>query len=771
MPQPLTLMTRRDADVLSPADPAASVATPPVYPSHLTGESLRLAAIDVGSNSIHMVVAQIDPDGGVTTLWRMKEHTALGRLTFPKRHINKQAIDRGLAVLARFKHAAQAKQAEKFVAVATSAVREASNGGEFIERAWREHRIRIRVVDAREEARLIYLGARHGGGFGDAPDEPGLLLDVGGGSAEVIVGTNERAMVLESRKLGASRMTARFIKSDPPEAADIDKLRKHYRKELRPVIESSVLPVSPVRFIGTSGTLENVAAMCASTSKTPDATRIERKRLDKLVDKLLASKSEDRATMPGLDAQRKDQIIAGVVLVQELMDLVQPAGLEAIDLCGTALREGILVDYVQRKLPKMQIRRDVPDPRRRSVLDLCRRCEWHKQHSTQVTRLALRLFDELSGLHELGPLDRELLEYASLMHDIGWHIGGKGHHKHSAYLIRHGKLKGFTDEEVETMANIARYHRKADAEEEARRVPRIARAGTSDHRHRLGLAPRRGRAGSKPRQRRPRRPVPHQGQDGAGQTRRQRRRGAGSLGCHPQERVVRDRLQEVDRVSSEVRPPSRASRSFRIASSTPLTKRELSAVLYARAISIASSITTLGGVGVLSNSHEASRSTARSTAGIRLGGHCGARRSRVASIVATSVQTRPAAMAARRRAVWMSVGDAPSLAATVAAWEVTSSARPSRWDRSTSSENRICIAISRAKRDRNPVVVMSASSGKAGDSRAASLGESATQVDHPDGRICRVDTDVPVAASGSFKSLFLCLDRQDAEDARHARRE
>ncbi|MEM1010650.1 MAG: Ppx/GppA phosphatase family protein [Planctomycetota bacterium] len=454
-------MTRRDAEAITPADPVTVVADPPVYPSHLTGESLRLAAIDVGSNSIHMVVAQIDPDGGVTTLWRMKEHTALGRLTFPKRHINKQAIDRGLAVLARFKHAAQAKQAEKFVAVATSAVREASNGGEFIQRAWREHRIRIRVVDAREEARLIYLGARHGGCFGDAPDEPGLLLDIGGGSTEVIVGTNERAMVLESKKLGASRMTARFVKSDPPEEEEIDKLRKFYRKELGPIVENSVLPTSPTKFIATSGTLENIAAMCAAGAKSPDPTGIERKRLDKLVSKLLKSTSDERAELPGLDAQRKDQIVAGVVLVQELMTMVEPLGLDRIDLCGSALREGILVDYVQKKLPKMQIRRDVPDPRRRSVLDLCRRSEWHKQHSTQVTRLALRLFDELQGVHQLGPLDRELLEYASLMHDIGWHIGGKGHHKHSAYLIRHGRLKGFSDEEIETMALIARFHRKA----------------------------------------------------------------------------------------------------------------------------------------------------------------------------------------------------------------------------------------------------------------------------------------------------------------------
>ena len=448
----------------SPALAAVRRPAGPHHPSHLTGESLRLAAIDVGTNSIHMIVAQIDPDGGVTTLWRMKEPTGLGRGTFPDRRINAEAMDRAVATLGRFKHAAKGKQAEKIVAVATSAVREAANGGDLIERAWREHRVRVRVVDAREEARLIYAGARHGGCFGDAPDEPGLLVDVGGGSVEFVVGTNERAMVLESRKLGAARTTARFVKSDPPSKSDIKTLREHYQKELRPMVEQSIAPLRPERIVGTSGTLENIAAMLADP-KDPDGPKaIDAGKLDKLVAQLLKTSSGQRSEWPGLDAQRKDQIVAGVVLVQELFATLEAGGLpelRRIEICGSALREGILVDYVGRKLPQMRVRRDVPDPRRRSVLDLCRRCEWHKDHSEQVTGLALRLFDELSPLHGLGPLDRELLEYAGLMHDVGWHIGGKGHHKHSAYLIRHGRLKEFADEEIEIMANVARYHRKA----------------------------------------------------------------------------------------------------------------------------------------------------------------------------------------------------------------------------------------------------------------------------------------------------------------------
>ncbi len=439
----------------------ATAAPRAVGPAPSEADSVRLAAIDVGSNSIHMIVAQIDPAGGVTTLWRMKETTGLGRLSFPARRISSDAMERALATLARFQHAARTKAAEKVIAVATSAVREAQNGGDLIERARRELKLPIRVVGAREEARLIYLGVRHAGCFGGAPDEPHLAIDIGGGSVEFIVGTNERSMLLESRKLGAARMTARFIKSDPPAKEEIEKLRAHYDREVGPLFEQ-IAKTQPVKAVGTSGTLENIARLCGTDGAgngKPAHPTIDAKRLDKLVSRLMKTSSTDRGEMPDLDDGRKDQIIAGVVLVQSILERLKAQKLDKLSICSAALREGILLDYVQRKLPAMRIRREVPDPRRRSVLDLCRRCEWHKEHSEQVTTLTLKLLDELRRLHRLGPIERELIEYAALMHDIGWHIGRRNHHKHSAYLIRHGKLRDFSREEVLIMANIARYHR------------------------------------------------------------------------------------------------------------------------------------------------------------------------------------------------------------------------------------------------------------------------------------------------------------------------
>jgi exopolyphosphatase/guanosine-5'-triphosphate,3'-diphosphate pyrophosphatase len=394
-----------------------------------------------------MIIAQADADGGVTTLWRMKDHVGLGRMSFPSHRLSKEAMDAAITTLARFKQIAHQRQAEKIICVATSAVREAINGGDLIDRAHRELRLTVRAVSARDEARLIYQAVRHAIPLGD---EPHLIIDIGGGSVEFIVGDQKRASILESRKLGAARISARYVKSDPISKDDLRALRKHYDSELSPVIEQ-IQHHPPVAAIGTSGTLENIAAMCGN------AQQIERDAFDKLMGDLIDSDTKSRAKIKGLDDQRKDQIVAGAVLVGEIFERLS---LKKITICPAALREGILLEYLHRHTPELEIRRDIPEPRRRAILDLARKYDWHQRHSEHVTMLCLALFDQLKSLHGLGADERELIEYAALLHDIGWHISGKSHHKHSMYLITHGKLKDFKKEEINIIANIARYHRK-----------------------------------------------------------------------------------------------------------------------------------------------------------------------------------------------------------------------------------------------------------------------------------------------------------------------
>jgi exopolyphosphatase/guanosine-5'-triphosphate,3'-diphosphate pyrophosphatase len=285
--------------------------------------------------------------------------------------------------------------------------------------------------------------------------------------------------MLASRKLGAARMTAQFIKSDRITDDQRDALLAHYESELAPII-GEIMRLKPIKAIGTSGTLENLAAMSAP----PDAIAagaavnggnahgngngiaataarpryIERTAFSEMLEALLRSSGKQRAAMHGLDEGRRDQIVAGALLVRELFRRLQ---LRRIQISHAALREGILVDYLSRHLPDLAIRQQIPDPRLRSVIALARRCTWHKSHSEHVARLTMRLFDDTRAIHGLGTPERELIEYGALLHDIGWHIGRTGHHKHSMYLIRHGDLKNFQPEEIEIIAQIARYHRKS----------------------------------------------------------------------------------------------------------------------------------------------------------------------------------------------------------------------------------------------------------------------------------------------------------------------
>lgn len=424
---------------------------------------LTLAAVDVGSNSIHMIIVRIDSAGTMTLLARQRQMVGLGRASFPSHKLSRIAMDNAAGTLRRFQEEANRWRCERFIAVATSAVREATNGGEFIERIRTELGIHIRVVSAREEARLIFQGVASSR---DLSGGPHLILDIGGGSVEFIVAGGERGstpkpLVLESRKLGAARMTAQFVKSDPVSERELKNLLAHYEAELTPVV-AEVRKHKPTHFIATSGALENLATMTgenpADALATPLVLRTE--ELEKLCERLVESDATTRESMKGLDDKRRDQILAAALLVREVCRRLE---IKEFSLCRAALREGIVADWLARHRPEMDLRLKVANPRRRSVYDLGYRAHWHREHAEQVARLTLRLFDGLRAHHGLDATDRELIEYGALLHDIGSLIGREGHHKHSAYLILNGGLDGrggMTRDEVKTVACIARYHRK-----------------------------------------------------------------------------------------------------------------------------------------------------------------------------------------------------------------------------------------------------------------------------------------------------------------------
>lgn len=443
--------------------PAASSPKPP---RSATPHGLRIAAIDIGTNSLHMVIVEVTDTLSFRTLSSDKDLTNLGAAALVHHRLSKRAIDHTLEALGRYQRIAQGLDCDVILAYATSAVRESTNGGDFVQAARQKLGLRIQVISAQEEAHLIYLAVKQaidlgsmGGGGGGGPS---LIVDIGGGSCELIVGTNERAVMLESFKLGASRLTQQFVHSDPMDKRDREKLETHLRKTLKPAIEK-IKELRPQRVIGTSGTMENLVSMAiaqhgAEVARHRLLTQMTRADFRDVYKRLIRMTLSERKHLSGLDPGRAEQITAGAMLVEHLFDRLE---ISHIDVCDRAVREGMIIDYMQTHWPKVKLSVQIRDPRRRSVFELGRRCNFDEKHALQVTRLALALFDSLAGMHRMTAQDRELLEYAAILHDVGWHIGHSGHHKHSQYLIVNGDLEGFSPNELDVIGNVARYHRKS----------------------------------------------------------------------------------------------------------------------------------------------------------------------------------------------------------------------------------------------------------------------------------------------------------------------
>jgi exopolyphosphatase/guanosine-5'-triphosphate,3'-diphosphate pyrophosphatase len=441
--------------------PAATLSRPPRTPSP---HGLRIAAIDIGTNSLHMVIVEVTESLSFKVLSSEKDLTQLGAAALVHHRLTRRPMDHTLEVLARYQRIATGFDCDVILAYATSAVRESTNGGDFVLEVKKKLGLLVQVISAHEEAHLIYLAVRQAIELADAEtgDHPSLIVDIGGGSCELIVGTNARPLLLESFKLGASRLTQEFVHSDPVSRRDLSDLEKHIRKTLKPAIET-IRGMKVHRVIGTSGTMENLAAMCVlqhgeEIVRQRLLTQMRREDFDGVLKRLERSTTGERLRMPGLDPGRAPQILAGALVVDHLFDRLE---MGQIDVCDRALREGMIIDYTQTHWPKVKLSVQIRDPRRRSVFELGRRCNFDEKHALQVARLALALFDGLRAVHKMGSHERELLEYAALLHDIGWHIGLSSHHKHSLYLIKNGELEGFSPNDTDILANVARYHRKS----------------------------------------------------------------------------------------------------------------------------------------------------------------------------------------------------------------------------------------------------------------------------------------------------------------------
>lgn len=420
---------------------------------------MRLAAIDIGTNSIHMIVVDTLGERSFEVVDRAKDMVKLGAGLFQARRMTDRAVEAGVETVRRYCKLAQSLGAEEILAVATSATREAANGGAFLSSVFHETGLSPRVISGTEEAQLIFRAVRHAL---DIAKERVLVIDIGGGSVEAVVGEGDRVLMSDSMRLGVQRLLDGREKPDPLPSKRIHELRGYIQGVAQDVMDRA-REVGFHRVVGTSGTIRTLGevlllASGAGLPRSVNAQIVRRKSLKDLAKDLSSMTREQRALVAGIPQERADSIHIGAELLALLLDLAKS---EMLTLCDASLREGIILDYLDHRRPRPVGMWPVTDVRRRSVLELAAKYDRDDPGDRHIASLALSVFDQTRPMHGLDDPAREWLELAALLHGVGQHIGFASHHKHAAYIIRHARLRGFTDDEIAVVALVVRYQRKS----------------------------------------------------------------------------------------------------------------------------------------------------------------------------------------------------------------------------------------------------------------------------------------------------------------------
>jgi exopolyphosphatase/guanosine-5'-triphosphate,3'-diphosphate pyrophosphatase len=422
-----------------------------------TGD-MRLAVADLGSNTFRLVVFTAR-DGWWKRTDEVAESVRIGEGIAKTHELGGPGMARAQATMEVFAHFCMASglNDEEIDAVATSAIRDADNAPEFLERSQKASGLNVRVLSREEEARYGYLAAVNSTTLSD-----GVVLDLGGGSMQLVRVNSRRAGELGSWRMGAVRMTERFLPGDgAAKPKQIATLRDHVARKLDD--ELDWLQGAGRRLVGIGGTVRNLGAAAQRANDIPEfgvqGFVLTRKMLDGLVEQMAKLPPAERGKVPGIKPARGDIILAGALVIQSVIEL---GGFESIEITEAGLREGVF--FERRLAPASPPLFD--DVRRASVLNLAAQYDMHpndNRHVRHVVRIALGLFDELAeaGLHPGDPRERELLWASCVLHDIGMTVDYDDHHKHSRYLILNGGLPGFTPREVALIGQTVRYHRKS----------------------------------------------------------------------------------------------------------------------------------------------------------------------------------------------------------------------------------------------------------------------------------------------------------------------
>lgn len=414
----------------------------------------KLAAIDIGSNSIKLAIIEAAASDSFTVILQERERVRLGE-TLKTRFISPEDIQKSADAIAKFRSIAESRDVRSILAVATASVREAHNSADFVKEVEKKTGVKVEVLSSIEEARLIGIAAQQ-----NVRLNKGSLLnvDIGGGSTELSLMTDGAPEKLFSMKLGAVGLKEKFLFSNPPKEKEIKALRDEIALALdRPTreLDGKKWQIST----GTSGTILNLASLLnfQTVQSMNKFAEIPYKRLIGLNQMLAKLPLEERGKLPDISPQRAEVIVAGGQILEGVMRALK---IQTLQPCSFALREGVIIDYLREieteSLPPVP---DVEDRNLRGVFAIGRRYGYEENHALQVSLLAEKIFDSLSVAYKLQRHQRTLLSAAAILHDVGFHISHESHHKHSFYLIIHSELTGFSELERQIIANIARYHR------------------------------------------------------------------------------------------------------------------------------------------------------------------------------------------------------------------------------------------------------------------------------------------------------------------------
>jgi exopolyphosphatase/guanosine-5'-triphosphate,3'-diphosphate pyrophosphatase len=413
----------------------------------------RLAAIDIGTNSIRLIVAEPLRGGNYRILDEEKESTRLGEKLGANGRLDPAAIEKSLGALRRMKQIAEGFQTTDLKTIATCAVREAENGDEFVRRARDELGIEIEIITAEQEAMLAFASVQRA--F-DLTNQHVAVVDIGGGSTEIVLAFGNLIEAVYTTQLGAVRLAE--VHPDTASVEGFDTLLTSIDRHLRKHTKNPVFV--PHTLFGSGGTFTSLAAMVMAAKgqeRLPvRGYQVTRAEVRHLLDRLRKLPLKERAGVPGLSPDRADIIVAGLAIVDRVMDRFE---VNSVQVHNRGVRDGLLLTMIDRSLGKPA---DDPHDRDAALDRLAASCGCEMAHGRHVAKLAGLIYSQLAATYQLNPSDRPLLEAAAKLQDVGYLINYDQHHKHSYHLILHSRLEGFQPHELELIANVARYHRGAD---------------------------------------------------------------------------------------------------------------------------------------------------------------------------------------------------------------------------------------------------------------------------------------------------------------------